>query len=100
MDRRRFLLTSVAGTLVAPLVAEAQAGKTPRVGVLLPGTPEPEYERRLDAFRQGLREFGYIEKRSILVDYRWAHARSDRVPNLVAELIDLKIDVLVVDSTL
>ena len=77
----------------------AQAGKVPRIGVLLPGAPEPEYERRLDAFRQGLREFGYVEKQNILVEYRWAHARSDRIPNLVAELIGLKVDVLVVDST-
>jgi len=49
MDRRRFLLTSLAGVLAAPVAAEAQVGKVPRIGVLLPGAPEPEYERRLDA---------------------------------------------------
>jgi putative tryptophan/tyrosine transport system substrate-binding protein len=99
MDRRRFLLTSLAGVLAAPVAAEAQVGKVPRIGVLLPGAPEPEYERRLDAFRQGLRESGYIEKQNILVEYRWAHAKPDRLPELVAELIGLKIDALVVDST-
>jgi putative ABC transport system substrate-binding protein len=83
----------------APLAGEAQVGKVPRIGVLLPGSPEPEYDRRLDAFRQGLREGGYIEGQNILVEYRWADTKFDRFPALVAELISLKVDVLVIDST-
>jgi putative ABC transport system substrate-binding protein len=83
----------------APLAGEAQVGKVPRLGVLVPGSPEPEYDRRLDAFRRGLREGGYIEGQNILVEYRWADTKFDRFPALVAELISLKVDVLVIDST-
>jgi putative ABC transport system substrate-binding protein len=85
--------------LVMPLTATAQGGKVPRIGVLLPGSREPEYERRLDLFRQGLREGGYVEGQNVLVEYRWAEAKRDRIPALLAELINLKVDVLVVDST-
>ena len=81
-----------------PLVGEAQVAKTPRIGLLLPGSPSPEYERRLDAFRQGLREFGYIDKQNILLEYRWAHARFDPIPDLIAELLRLPVDVLVIDG--
>ena len=58
----------------------------------------PNTKRRLDAFRQGLREGGYIEAQNVLVEYRWADAKSDRFPELLAELINLKIDVLVIDG--
>lgn len=84
--------------LAAPLATEAQVGRVPRVGVILPGSPEPEYERRLDAFRQALRELGYVEKQNIVLEYRWAHARYDAFPGLIAELLGLKVDVLVVDG--
>jgi len=81
-----------------PLAGEAQVAKTPRIGLLLPGSPSPEYERRLDAFRQGLREFGYIDKQNILLEYRWAHAKFDPIPGLIAELLSLPVDVLVIDG--
>ena len=81
------------------LATAAQVGKVPRVGVLLPGSPEPEYERRLDAFRQGLRELGYIDQQNILLEYRWAHAQYEHMADLVAELLSLQVDVLVIDST-
>ena len=81
------------------LAAAAQVGKVPRIGVLLPGSPGPEYERRLDAFRQGLRELGYIDTQNILLEYRWAHAHYEHLADLVAELLRLKVDVLVIDST-
>jgi putative tryptophan/tyrosine transport system substrate-binding protein len=84
--------------LAAPLATEAQVGRVPRVGVILPGSPEPEYERRLDAFRQALRELGYVDKQNIVLEYRWAHARYDSFPGLIAELLGLKVDVLVVDG--
>jgi putative ABC transport system substrate-binding protein len=84
--------------LAMSLATEAQVGQVPRIGVLLPGSPEPEYERRLDAFRQGLRELGYIDTQNILLEYRWAHARYDHMADLVAELMSLKVDVLVVDG--
>ena len=81
------------------LAAAAQVGKVPRIGVLLPGSPDPDYERRLDAFRQGLRELGYIDTQNILLEYRWAHAQYEHMADLVAELLRLKVDVLVTDST-
>ena len=76
--------------LAAPLTAEAQqAGKVPCVGVLLPGSREPEYERRLDMFRQG-RDGGYVKGQNVVVDYRWAEAKPDRIPDLLAQLIGLR----------
>jgi ABC-type uncharacterized transport system substrate-binding protein len=100
MTRRTmgFLVPLALILLMAPLAAEAQTAPVPRVGVLLPGSPEPEYERRLDAFRQGLRELGYIDTQNILLEYRWAHAQYEHMADLVAELLRLKVDVLVVDG--
>ena len=80
------------------LATEAQVGKVPRIGVLLPGSPDPDYERRLDEFRQGLRELGYIDTQNILLEYRWAHAQYEHMADLVAELLSLKVDMLVVDG--
>src|SRR6266581_1374737 len=97
----RTRLTSIVVLLVCAvsLATEAQVGKVPRIGVLLPGSPEPEFERRLDAFRQGLRELGYIDTQNILLEYRWAHAQYEHLADLVAELLRLQVDVMVVDST-
>src|SRR5256714_15212178 len=92
-------LILILSLLTAPPAANAQhRGKIPRIGVLLPGSPSPEYERRLDAFRQGLHEFGYIDKQNILLEYRWAHAKFDPIPGLIAELLSLPVDVLVIDG--
>ena len=57
-----------------------------------PNNPGPQVE----AFRQGLRDLGYIEGKNILVEYRYAEGKLDRIPSLVAELVQLKVDVLVV----
>jgi putative ABC transport system substrate-binding protein len=83
---------------VAPLAGEAQVGKMPRVGLVLPGSPSPEYDRRLEAFRQGLREFGFTDKQNIVLEYRWAHGKFDPIPDLVADLLSLPVDVLVTDG--
>ena len=85
------------GLLLAPLVAEAQQGtKVPRVGVLSERSPTDLF---VTAFRQGLRALGYTEGQNIIVEYRYAHGMADRFPDLVAELIRLKVDVLVVGGT-
>jgi putative tryptophan/tyrosine transport system substrate-binding protein len=97
--RTRRLSVVVLLVVAMSLATAAQVGKVPRIGVLLPGSPEPEYERRLDAFRQGLRELGYIDQQNILLEYRWAHARYDHLADLVAELLRLQVDVLVIDGT-
>jgi putative ABC transport system substrate-binding protein len=99
MDRRRFLLTSLAGVLAAPLAAEAQqAGKMPRIGWLRLGHPGSS-PWEVAGFRQGLRELGYVEDQSIVIQYRYANDKPERLPGLAAELISLQPDVLIALST-
>ena len=92
MDRRRFLLTSLAGALAAPLAAEAQqAGAIHRIGLLGPGGPGPGPEE----FRRGLSELGYVEGRNIRFESRWAENKIERLPELAAELVQARVDVIV-----
>ena len=93
MDRRRFLVTSLAGALAAPFAAAAQpAGKVPRIGVVAPaGLHDPDVE----GFRQGLRELGYVEGQNLLVEYRAAEGKPERFPDLFGEILRLKVDVIV-----
>jgi putative ABC transport system substrate-binding protein len=83
--------------LVAPLAAEAQqAGKVTRIGFLSPSSPSNvRNPLRLDALRQGLRELGYVEGQNISIESRWAEGKYDRLPGLAAELVRLKVDVIV-----
>jgi len=84
--------------LVAPLAAQAQqAGKVPRIGFLFYGAPGPSPE--LEAFRQGLRDLGYIEGQNISLEYRFANGRVGRLPELAAELVRLELDVVVTPGT-
>src|SRR5437016_14252789 len=73
-----------------------QPAKIPRIGFLSgrvnPSSATPDASA--DAFRQGLRDLGYIEGKNILVEYRYADAKEDRIPSLVAELVQLNVDVL------
>src|ERR1700687_1015712 len=97
MDRRTFLAGTGAMLLAAPLAAEAQpARKVSHVGVLPPGAPP---EPVLEAFREGLRDLGYVEGRNIVLEYRWAEGKLDRLPELAAELVGLKVDVIHTLST-
>jgi putative ABC transport system substrate-binding protein len=83
--------------LAAPLAGEAQpAGKVPRIGVIGEYSPTHPF---LSVFRQGLRELGYIEGESVVIEYRYLHGVPDRAPALAAELIRLNVDVLVVGGT-
>jgi len=101
MDRRAFL-AGTATLLAAPLAAEAQPGKMYRIGFLSPSSPsDPERlaspfgEGGLAAFRQGLRDLGYAEGQNISIEPRWAEGRFERLPDLAAELVRLKVDVIV-----
>ena len=99
LARRRFLALVSGGLLAAPLASEAQpkAG-VPRIGYL--GNSSPSLESDLvDAFRQGLGEFGYTEGQNITLEYRWAEGKYDRFPDLVADLVRLKVDVIVTAGT-
>ena len=96
--RRQFLI--VAGALLAaPLAAEAQQpAKVPRIGFL--GNSTAALEANLvGPFREGLRDLGYVEGRTILIDYRWAEGKYERFPALVGELIAQKVDVIVTAGT-
>jgi putative tryptophan/tyrosine transport system substrate-binding protein len=99
MDRRRFLLTSVAMFLSAPIHAEAQqAKKVWRIGFLGLSSAS-DYEVQLKAFYQGLRDQGYEDGKNILIEYRWAEGHAERLPALAAELVRLNPDVLVTHAT-
>src|SRR5215510_13110177 len=88
------------GIVAAPLVVDGQqAAKVPRVGYLNPGSAsDPLRQRRLDAFRQALRELGYVEAQNIVIESRWAEGKYDRYPTLAAELVHSKVDVIVAQS--
>ena len=95
MKKAALVFTLVLGILLAPLVADAQpAGKVPRIGLLGVSPESPTGRAVLDAFRQGLRDLGYVEGRSVVIEYRWAE-EVDRLPALAAELVRLNVDVLV-----
>jgi len=97
MNRKIFVCLLTGSLICIALFAEAQQpAKIPRIGYLSgtgdPSNPGPTVE----AFRQGLRDRGYIEGKNILVEYRYAEGKQERVPSLVSELVQLKVDVLVV----
>jgi putative ABC transport system substrate-binding protein len=97
--RTAWILTLTLSLLWGPLAAEAQpGGKMPRIGVLAPGTPAVSHPS-LDAFRQGLRALGWAEGQNIAFEYRFAEGQLDRLPHLAAELVRLKVDVILAGST-
>jgi putative ABC transport system substrate-binding protein len=99
MNRRSFIGMMAGGLLVAPLVAEAQqTAKLPTIGLLAASTPSTD-GHRIAAFSQRLRELGWTEGRNIAFEYRWAEGRSARFAELAAELVRLKVDVIVTWGT-
>jgi ABC-type uncharacterized transport system substrate-binding protein len=94
MRRVGLIILTVSLTL-APLVAEAQqAGNMPRIGLL--GTATPSLMSAwITAFREGLRERGYVEGQNVAIEYRWGEGKPERFPVLAAELVGLKVDVIV-----
>jgi len=88
-----WLLATVSLTTAPPADAE-QAAKVPRIGYLGAATLSAIPER-VEAFRQGLRELGYVEGKNIVIEYRYTEGKLDRLPALAAELVRLKVDVIV-----
>jgi putative ABC transport system substrate-binding protein len=100
MKRRKFIAL-VGGAAVWPLAARSQQPrKVPRIGYLITGRLEsPETRVIADALRQGLREHGYVEGRNIVIEYRAAEGKMDRLPGLAAELVRLDLDLIIAAST-
>ena len=96
MARGVALVAVLAVSLLAALLAAdaQQAGKVPRIGFLGVSSPS-DRPLLLDAFRQRLRELGWVEGQNIVIDYRYAEDRVERLPDLAAELVRLKVDLIV-----
>jgi len=93
--KRREFITLLGGAVAWPLAARAQqAGKLPTIGFL--GTVTPTAQSQwIAAFVQRLRELGWIEGRTVAIEYRWAEGRSERFAEIAAEFVRLKVDVIV-----
>ncbi len=98
--RRREFITLLGGTAATwPLVARSQqARKVPRIGFLGLSSPST-FASRLEGFRLGLRDFGYVEGTNITIEYRWAEGRYERLPDLAAELVRSNVDLIVTHAT-
>jgi ABC-type uncharacterized transport system substrate-binding protein len=97
--RRREFITLLGGAAAWPLGARAQqAARRPTIGYMGANTPVVESPRTA-AFVQGLREFGWIEGRNVAVEYRWAEGRNERFAEIAAELVQLKVEVIVTAGT-
>jgi len=94
MDRRDFLLASLAGTFALPLAAEAQPSKGARIAILSTGNPRSA--AIFQAFGQRLRELGYVEGQNLAIEFRNAEGRTERLPGIAAELVRLNVDLVVV----
>ena len=93
------LATAVALLLLTAALAAAQpAGKIPRIGVLVPAEPASPTEPNVGAFRQALRDLGYMEGQTVAVEYRYAHGKAELYTELAAQLVRLKVDVMVVGA--
>jgi len=95
IERRKFFAT-LGGAATWPLATRAQQPKVPTIGVLVIGNISPEQFWR--EFRQGLRDLGYVEGENIRFEFRSAEGHLDRLPELAAELVRLKVDVIVTCS--
>jgi len=96
MNRRTFIGTLACGLVAAPFAADAQpAAQVPRIGVLESNSSS----KRLVSFKQGLKERGYVEGKSIVFEYRWANGKVAEFPRLAADLVRLKVDVIFAGTT-
>jgi putative ABC transport system substrate-binding protein len=96
-SRRRLFLASAAALLTMPF-ARAQTGKLRRIGWLTAGSPK-SHGRVLEAFREGMRQRGWVEGRNMTIELRWAEGKLERLPALAAELVRLKPDVIITAAT-
>jgi putative tryptophan/tyrosine transport system substrate-binding protein len=99
IGRRKFLATLGGAAAAWPLAARAQqAGKLPTIGFLVSGTPS-SHSQWVAAFVRRLQELGWIEGRTVAIEYRWAEGRTERAAEIAAEFVRLKVDVIVTSAT-
>src|SRR5262245_25882494 len=99
MTRREFITLVGGATIAWPLVARAQLPKkSPTIGYLGGGGPE-SHRAWVDPFVQRLRELGWIEGRTIAIEYRWGAGRPERYAEIAAEFVRLKVDVILAGGT-
>jgi putative tryptophan/tyrosine transport system substrate-binding protein len=92
--RRREFITLLGGAAAWPLAARAQQfGSIPRIGILWPGVSVPA-PPRLESFRRGLRELGFVDGQNVVIELRYAQGGLQQLPELAAELVDLNVDVI------
>ena len=94
MRRIALLVVLALGMFAAPAADTAET-KTPRIGFLLMGSSQAGLKSAFDEFREGLRELGWIENENVVIEYRWAGESSDRLPALAADLVRLKVDIII-----
>jgi len=94
VQRRRFIKGFVGATLTLPLAARAQQSPVPVIGYLGNTVPQA-WTGRLQAFRQGLSDAGFVEGRNVAIEYRWSDGQYDRLPELAADLVRLGVNVIV-----
>ena len=93
ITRRVFIRTLAGGLAAVPLAASAQQAAKARIGYLVTSLAARPHQQ--EAFRQGLRDLGYVEGRNVVIEYRDAEGKFERLPALAAELVALKVDVIV-----
>src|SRR5688572_30517388 len=94
-----WLLTTVLLITASPFTQAQQPAKVPRIGVLSTASPSSTGGTTLDAFRKGLDDLGYSEGKTIGIEYRYAERKLERLPALAAELVALKVAVIVTGGT-